>query len=319
MHGRTDLWIAVFLMVGSGLALSGVAYRVSARARGWRLGAAIGTLALLLLFFGFLLADSVVLARLLPLPCLPVCGNLAFPLSMILAGLLLRSTIPFRRRLLLAALLGILGARALITPLLRGTPDCTDHWHGDVCIQTRPASCSAAAAVTLLRHHGIDATEREMAQLCLTSAKGTTQHGLFRGLLIKTKGTPYRPKVRTLSLADLQPSDELPATISVMLTAEVSEKDPRYEKEWKWQVGVAHTVVILSFFGDDEVLVADPSVGLEEWHVDELGDLMTGTCMFLVAADGTALERKTVQPPRAPLRPVACDHRPPPRESAHGP
>ena len=285
MHGRADLWLAAMVMVAVGIALLFAVYRLSARAKAWQLGVWGGILASLLLLFGFVFSGSVLIAQLLPLRCLPVCGNFAFPLSLMLAGLLLRSRIPRWRRVPFVVLLVGAASWALVAPLLSDTPACGDLWEGDVCIQSGLASCSAAAAATLLRYHEIEATEQEMAGLCLTSAKGTTTHGLFRGLLVKTKGTRYRPRACMLSLAELQTSGNLPAIASVALTAEISESDPRYAREWGWQIGEPHAVVILGFPDDGEVLVADPSVGPEHWRVEGLRDLMTGECILMTTRD----------------------------------
>jgi len=290
MQARADLWLAAILMVAVGAALLFITHRLSAQARGWHLGAGIGVLASLLLLFGFVFSDSILIARLLPLRCLPVCGNLAFPLALALCGLLLRSPIPPWRRVPLVALLVGVATWALVAPLLRDTPACGDWWEGDTCMQTGLVSCSAAAAATLLRHQGIEATEQEMAGLCLTSAKGTTTHGLFRGLLIKTAGTRYRPRACILSLSELQASRELPAITSVVLTGEISESEPRYARDWGWQIGVSHAVVILGFPGDGRVLMADPSAGQEYWRTEGLRDLMTGVCILLTSRDKAAQE-----------------------------
>lgn len=281
MAGRTDLWIAALAMVLVGLAIATVVYRTSSRAPIWARNGVVVALVGLLLLFGFRLADSVWMARLLPVSCLPVCGDLALPLAFPLGALLLRFPLPLWRRILLVSLLGILALGTVLLPLLRPTPPCNDRWDGEVCLQTQPATCSAAAAATLLRHYGIAASEEEMAQLCLTSAKGTTLHGLFRALLAKTENTAYRPRIGTITVENLQPSGHLPAIVSVALTAKTDRKDARYSQDWGWQIGVSHAVVVLAFTDDDRVLMADPSVGQEHWKVGELRDLLVGDCIWL--------------------------------------
>ena len=279
--GRADLWVAALAIVALGLAIAAVVYRASARAPGWVRNVAVAVLVGLLLLFGFRLADSVPMARLLPVTCLPVCGDLAIPLAFPLAALLLRFPLPLWRRILLVSLLVMLALGTVLATLLRPTPTCANSWDDNVCLQTQTATCSAAAAATLLHHYGIAADEEEMARLCLTSGRGTTLHGLFRGLLVKTEGTPYRPRIGTTTVADLQSSGHLPAIVSVALTAKTDRQDARYAKDWGWQIGVSHAVVILAFTDDDRVLMADPSVGQEHWNVGGLRDLLVGDCVWL--------------------------------------
>jgi predicted double-glycine peptidase len=61
-----------------------------------------------------------------------------------------------------------------------------------VCHQTSGYSCGPASAAMLLHRHGVDATEREMADLCVTRSggtkmSGTSDSGLMRGLRLKLK------------------------------------------------------------------------------------------------------------------------------------
>lgn len=291
MNSRLDLWLALLVMLGLGFASGVLAYRLTACVRGWRLGMIAAGLTLLMLLFAFTLSDAVVLAVVLPTRLLPVCGNLGILLAFPAGALLLRAPIPRWRRGFLAVALAGVAVWSLVRPLLAETPVCSDQWQGEVCIQTQPATCSAAAGATLLRHYGIEASEGEMADLCLTTAQGTTLHGLFRALLIKTKGTAFRPVARRVELADLQASEHLPAIINVALTGEVAERDERYARDWGWKIGVSHAVVVLAFPGDDRVLMADPSVGLEHWNILGLSDLMGGDCIMIVPRKECTLSR----------------------------
>jgi hypothetical protein len=291
LNSRFDLWIAALAMLGLGLALALAVHRLTARLRGWRLGMVGVGLTLLMLLFAFTLSDAVVLAVMMPTRLLPVCGNLGFLLALPIGAVLLRAAIPWWRRGVLALALAGLAFWSLVRPLLAETPVCSDQWQGEVCIQTQPATCSAAAGATLLRHYGIEASEGEMADLCLTTAQGTTFHGLFRALRIKTKGTPFRPTARRVALADLQAGGNLPAIVNVALTGEVAERDERYARDWGWKIGVSHAVVVLAFPGDGRVLMADPSVGREHWNIVGLRDLMGGDGIVLVPRNGCTLSR----------------------------
>ncbi len=117
--------------------------------------------------------------------------------------------------------------------------------------------------------------EREMADLCLTSAEGTTLYGLCRGLRLKTRGTPRRVKLASGG-ADVLRTLELPALVHVTLTHEMDERDPRYARDWGWIVGVTHTVIVFGFVeegGVELVEVGDPAIGRERWEARSLADL----------------------------------------------
>lgn len=80
-----------------------------------------------------------------------------------------------------------------------------------VCLQSSGYSCSAAAAASLLWHHGIEATEREMAELCRTrpGLGGTSECGLMRGLRRKSGGrariaAPDYPELRTPCIVSIE-------------------------------------------------------------------------------------------------------------------
>ena len=67
-----------------------------------------------------------------------------------------------------------------------------------------------------------------MMELCLTGAGGTPSLGLYRGLKLKTVGTPYDVEVFRTDVESLLDSDELPAILLVMLELG-ADVDPRYE------------------------------------------------------------------------------------------
>jgi hypothetical protein len=107
-----------------------------------------------------------------------------------------------------------------------------------VCHQTSGYSCSAASAAMLLDRYGIHATEREMAELCITcNATGTTQSGLLRGLRIKAGdrwtvriGHPSYERIPTPSIISLRLSPILThsALLEKVTPEEVSVVDPLY-------------------------------------------------------------------------------------------
>lgn len=171
--------------------------------------------------------------------------------------------------------------RALGPVFVSPMPETNDRWRDGVCLQTSPATCSPAAAATLLRAHGIPATEREMAGLCLTREGGTAAHGLYRGLKLKTAGTPWDVEVIDTDAAGLRAMSPGAAILTVRLDR-TPGTDSRYEQLWGWTPGVRHTVVFYRFTGDGKVEMGDPSVGRERWSAKDLGVLWHGEGMRLV-------------------------------------
>jgi len=166
-------------------------------------------------------------------------------------------------------------------PILAQAPAMHDRWDGPVCLQTSQASCSPAAAATLLGQHGIRSTEQEMAMLCLTSNEGTQMLGLYRGLKLKTRGTPWDVYMFSGgTIDDLRGMG--PALLSVELRPEAD--GVRELQGGGWMVGVPHSVVLVGFIGTERVAIADPSFGRQIWTMDELRLLWHGDGVRLVRA-----------------------------------
>src|SRR5690606_35884307 len=103
--------------------------------------------------------------------------------------------------------LGCLGVGYIVAPVLRpvlSPAELQPHaiWRDGVCLQTHPASCGAAAAVTLLRLEGVLTSEQAMAQACLTSAQGTMPLGLYRGVAIEARRQARMARVASTNPAD---------------------------------------------------------------------------------------------------------------------
>jgi hypothetical protein len=232
--------------------------------------------------FVFLLSDSVVLARLLPFPSLIVLGDWLPPAVALLAGLAWRR-VPgraLRKSALVLPLIGVCAFRSYRRVGGGPPPLGEDRWKQGVCLQTSQTSCSAAAAATLLRAHGIDATEAEMARLCLTREGGTTMHGVYRGLRLKTDGGPWKVEVFRGDVAALR-ARAGPAILSVRLDRG-GGVDPRYERLWGWTPGLKHTVVFYGFRSEGKTEIGDPSVGREHWRTEDVRVLWHGDGMRLV-------------------------------------
>lgn len=234
--------------------------------------------------FVLLLQGRIGLSRILPFSNLIVIGNWQPLIAAVFAGLIWRKlpAAMWRRTLVIAALVAscIYG---IYEPVLGRTPQLGDRWLDDVCLQTSPASCTAAAAASMLWARGIRATEQEMAMLCLTTTKGTSFHGLYRGLKLKTAGSPWDVYMfDNASIDDLRRMGG-PVLISVELRPELT-LDPRYQNTYGWMPGVAHTVMLLDFVHGDMVRIADPAIGHEIWSLDDLRLLWHGEGATLVRA-----------------------------------
>jgi predicted double-glycine peptidase len=207
--------------------------------------------------------------------------------------------------LLLGGLAAVLWLRMLPNPLWRRLPvqlllvaatvwsmvyvvpgeeiECGDSWlpaTADIpyrlCQQTTNYTCSAAASATLLDSLGISASESEMARLCLTR-DGTTWLGMYHGLKIKMRGTPYEPTFFEGSLEDLDASSrDHPVLLCCQLTEETASLFPDYVRDDGWIPGVAHTVVYLGSHSEFAV-IGDPSQrDIEYWSRETLQHLWTG-------------------------------------------
>ena len=70
-------------------------------------------------------------------------------------------------------------------------------------MQSTAVSCGPCCAVRVLADYGIDATEEDMIDLCLTGRLGTPALGLYRGLKIKTEKTKWDVEILRCSIEEL--------------------------------------------------------------------------------------------------------------------
>ena len=188
-----------------------------------------------------------------------------------------------QRRLLVVSSLAVCGVVALVYPLLGRAPNCRDRWDRlGTCLQTTNHTCSPACAAMLLQKHGIAATEQEMADLCLTRS-GTSWQGLYRGLKLKTAGSPWDVQVCQEPIDQLVRRYGGPMILSVGLAAGSPAKD-ELTREFGWVPGVNHSVVLESVRPGGSAVIADPSQELtrEHWDCRTLDTLWRGTAIRLV-------------------------------------
>ena len=277
----TDLYLAVALMAAVSVALFLVGLALGRRlAPGVLAFAALLTCAFIVAFVRFA-SDRLLLTRLLPFSNVIVLADWLPPAVALLAGLAWRRIEgrAWRKGLLVVPLVLLCGFRSA-NSLFGSAPPPDDRWKRGVCLQTSQASCSAAAAATLLKAHGIDATEAEMARLCLTREAGTPMHGLYRGLKLKTKDSPWEVQAFRGDLRSLR-REGGPVMLSVRLDPGPGV-DERYARLWGWTPGVNHTVVFFGFLDDGKTEVGDPAVGRANWRVEDLAVLWHGEGLRLV-------------------------------------
>jgi predicted double-glycine peptidase len=282
----TDLIIAwtILAVSSAGLLLLG---RFTAQRTGNRTWPAVVASLLLLLLYAALLRDTPRMVWLVPLQSAVVLGDWLLPLAAWTAGLLLGMPKPvWWRRAVLAAALLVVALIFHVRPFLASIPPTrASRWQDDVCRQSTDSTCSAAAAATLLVAHDIEASEAEMARLCLTNRNGTSFAGLLRGLAIKTDGTPLDAHVLRGDIESLRALDR-PVLLHVVLPT--GHADSRYAREWGWVPGQPHTVVFFRFDRQGRPVVGDPDVGRERWSVDGLKLLWTGWGLYLAASQKSA-------------------------------
>ncbi|MFA6240954.1 MAG: cysteine peptidase family C39 domain-containing protein [Candidatus Hydrogenedentales bacterium] len=133
-------------------------------------------------------------------------------------------------------------------------------WRDGVCIQST-ASCGAASVATILKHFGIDATEKEIALECYTYVAGTENWYLARAL--------RRRGLKVTFCID----PPLPEVLPVPCIAGVN-------------MGAAgHFITILEQNGDSYV-VGDPLVGRATYSKEDLFREFRFTGFFMAVKEG---------------------------------
>ncbi len=273
----TDLILGTIVLYLIAVSLFAASAWLSSRISNLGRTLSAGIALLLTVCFTIFLYGRLVMAQILPLSSVIIVGNW-IPLGLAwLAGVIWGfKKIPAWRRITVDLILAGVALYALLLPLLNIPPRAENTWSPDgVCLQSTPASCSACAAAMLLRQHGIDADEREMMRLCLTGHDGTPQLGLYRGLKLKTRGTPFAVRPFHASLDELIQANDWPVLLLVYLDPK-AHVDPRYEQQWGWEPGLGHAVIVFGRVGEDRFDVGDPSIGREQWSRQDLRVLWHG-------------------------------------------
>lgn len=257
---------------------------VSDRRQSRLAGAIVGVCAMIGLLLMFVSKDHLYWAHLCRDSAAIIWTNLTVPFLAIAAGASIRlPDRPLWRRALGAMCLAGLSVAALLQPILqpifRPVSGGNQWATGGVCIQSRTTTCSPAAAATLLAAHGVNATEAQLVDTCLTDVRGTPSLGTWRGLKLATHGTKWRPRVAKVSVDELVRVGPFPAVLFVGLPAWGA--DPIYQNEYGWDPGFRHSVVLFGRKADGMMDVGDPSIGREAWSEQDVRVLWRGEAIYL--------------------------------------
>lgn len=239
--------------------------------------------------------DQLWIVQWIPLPSVIVLSNW-FPilLSALGACVWLRIGKEGGRSFVVVGLIIVMAAGSLLYFVSGEPPVCGNKWDPPpprrpyrLCIQTTPNTCSAAAAATMLGTIGIESSEGEMAELCLTrsnkawlglpiSQAGTTWLGLYHGMSTKLYGSGHRVVFFEGTISQIEKMAKVhPVLLCCELEPKMAEQLPQYVSEGGWIPGTAHSVVYMGRFADGH-LIGDPSRGYEVWRDQDLDLLWTG-------------------------------------------
>ena len=275
----SDIWTAIFVMSCFAALAAMIAARYLSTQKGqWvMLWLAVSMLATILFLLN--LTGQLAWARIVPHSAAIIYTNLAAIFAGLGAGWGWRLPhTPTWRRAILASGLALASLAVICWPLLslalRPPPKGESIWKGPVALQTSWATCSPAAAATLLSAEGIYVSERDMIPLCLTDDAGTPTLGLYRGIKLIAMQHGRHVQVVDRRLEKLLDDNEWPVLMAVRLPLGV--EDPRFADEWGWIPGMGHSVVAFGRLPDGGLLVGDPAVGLELWSAAKLELLWQG-------------------------------------------
>lgn len=260
--------LAGALMVPLGL-------RLARRRTWWQSCLLVVLVGVMLLIHTMYLLDNLRLAQWLPIADCMFYTNLSIPLSALVVALawpVLR--LPAWRKLAILLFVVFLGLERSYAPIVGHRPDMkAASWNGDVCQQTTLSTCVPAACATLLRKAGIPATEQEMAGLCFTAESGSSTLAAYRGLKLKTAGTPYDAVAFVGSAAELRRQRFDGGIISVEFDTGPQPLIPRSAR---------HELAIWSFNDNGSVTIADPlSTSRLPWPAAEFDRTWPGQGVFL--------------------------------------
>ncbi|MEZ6131926.1 MAG: hypothetical protein R3C59_24970 [Planctomycetaceae bacterium] len=280
----SDLIFAVMMMV----AVAIFAFRLGlhwgrSESRGFRIKVQLLALLLMGVYLAFLW-NRPILSRLLPTSSLIIVGNWLPIWGCLFIGLYMSSPgTSLRRRVSLSLLTAVLAGYSTVAPILGKPPSCALVPAAKALQQqTTPYTCSAASAASLLRIHGLDATESELADLCLTR-QGTHWMGVYRGLSLKTRNSGWSVTAEPFTRDSLQHRNSGPCVLSFNVNPAGFESS----SDHGFVEGAGHSVLFLGSNGSGYVSVFDPApeYGAEEWDDRMFNCITDGVVLRLVPDD----------------------------------
>lgn len=172
-------------------------------------------------------------------------------------------------------------ARPLLFPLKLNDSKESQHlnaWRGGVYLQTNESSCAPAAAVTLLSLAGIQSTEQDLAESCLSSSLGTAPLGLYRGLSLVAQANEHHARVASRNPDHWTTRGQLPNVALVRFSAAAGSPPT---SGFLGNASVGHVVTVLGKTDGDRWLIGDPAVGRISWSDAELRARFTGEAIYL--------------------------------------
>lgn len=276
----SDVAGAILMLAGLSMLAGAIGFRVAGRLPQYqRIRLQLVAVILLTLYGGFLWNHPRIL-RLIPSENVVILGNWLPIWATFFVGMYVGNRrIPAGRRWSLGSLTVVLAVYSMVAPVVGKLPTCRvlKNTSARLHFQTTPYTCSAASAATLLRLHGIRATERELAPLVLTR-KGTHWQGVYRGLKIKTKESDWDVEVMAVDSTTVQ---RLSSPCLLSLNFDTSHFDADLDHGFNSVQG--HSVVFLRKSAGDYIKVFDPSpdYGVEEWGPQTVGSISGGVAFIL--------------------------------------
>ena len=231
--------------------------------------------------------DRPLLSRLLPFSSTVILGNWLPVVGSFFLGVFLKTErITQLRRIVLASVMIGISGYSLAKPMLGQPPECVPSFNNRTLdFQTTNQTCSAACAASLLRMHGISATEDELARICLTR-RGTHWLGVYRGLKLKTANTNWDVVAEDVNPKDLFSSR--PNLGVLAMSFQAPGEDQVVDPEWGFESDIGHTVLVLQSRSSKSIDVFDPSpeYGHETWSEEVLASVKQSILLRLVPRDG---------------------------------
>lgn len=152
----------------------------------------------------------------------------------------------------------------------------------NICLQSHPATCGAAAAATLLNLHGISVSEYDMIRACLTSQDGTEPLGLYRGLVAHTKARRVTPRLAAKDSARWTALQQYPlvALVTFRKDNDLLAGDTNLRRMFG-RDAEGHAIVVLGQSTDGQYIIGDPAVGRTLWDQKTFARRFTGQAIFL--------------------------------------